>query len=177
MTVHLQNIICQFVLLPRMKALTSRSGTSSVDLKGKDGKDGKGFSISKIYASVAEMNAGYSSDGVGVGEFVLISTGNSDDADDGNLYVKTETAYVYLTDMSGSQGIQGPAGTGISKIEKTSTVGLVDTYTITYTNGNISTFTVTNGKDGSGGDITEEQKEAIITDLLNRLPIAEEVSV
>lgn len=160
--------------------LTSMSGTSSADLKGedgKDGKDGKGFSISKIYASVTEMNAGYSSDGVGVGDFVLISTGNKDDADDGNLYVKTDTAYVYLTDMSGAQGIQGPTGKGISKIEKTSEVGLVDIYTITYTDDSTSTFTVTNGKDGIGGAITEEQKEAIITELLNRLPIAEEVSV
>lgn len=36
-------------------------------------------------------------------------------------------------------------------ISKTSTSGLVDTYTITYTNGDTDTFTVTNGKDGSDG--------------------------
>ena len=34
---------------------------------------------------------------------------------------------------------------GISSIEKTSTSGLVDTYTITYTNGNTTTFDVSNG--------------------------------
>ena len=38
------------------------------------------------------------------------------------------------------------AGGGILKIEKTSTEGLVDTYTITYADESTSTFTVTNGK-------------------------------
>jgi len=50
--------------------------------------------------------------------------------------------------IRGPQGIQGDpgaTGNGISRIEKTSTVGLVDTYTITYTNGNTFTYTVTNG--------------------------------
>ncbi len=36
---------------------------------------------------------------------------------------------------------------GIVSIEKTATDGLVDTYTITFTNGTTTTFTVTNGKD------------------------------
>ena len=45
-------------------------------------------------------------------------------------------------------GAPGPAGVGIQKIEKTNTEGLVDTYTITYTDGNTTTYTVTNGKDG-----------------------------
>ena len=36
-------------------------------------------------------------------------------------------------------------------ITKTKTQGLVDTYTIAYTNGSTSTFTVTNGKDGKDG--------------------------
>ena len=40
---------------------------------------------------------------------------------------------------------------GIVSIDKTSTNGLVDTYTITYTNGTSSTFTITNGKDGDDG--------------------------
>ena len=39
-----------------------------------------------------------------------------------------------------------PRGTGITGISKTSTSGLVDTYTITYSNGTTSTFTVTNGR-------------------------------
>lgn len=39
----------------------------------------------------------------------------------------------------------GSDGSGIASIEKTGTSGLVDTYTITYDNGNKTTFTVTNG--------------------------------
>lgn len=39
-----------------------------------------------------------------------------------------------------------PRGKGISSITKTSTQGLVDTYTITYSDDTTTTFTVTNGK-------------------------------
>ena len=45
----------------------------------------------------------------------------------------------------GDKGNTGDTGNGISSIEKTSTSGLVDTYTITYTNGNTTTFDVSNG--------------------------------
>lgn len=56
----------------------------------------------------------------------------------------------------GPQGPAGPTGNGIASITKTGTSGLVDTYTITYTNGNTTTFTVTNGKDGTGsGDMSK----------------------
>ena len=51
----------------------------------------------------------------------------------------------------GEQGIQGEIGNGISSITKSDTNGLIDTYTITYTDGTTSTFTVTNGKDGTPG--------------------------
>jgi hypothetical protein len=39
-----------------------------------------------------------------------------------------------------------PRGKGISSIEKTSTSGLVDTYTITFSDGATTTYNVTNGK-------------------------------
>ena len=45
----------------------------------------------------------------------------------------------------GDKGNTGDTGNGISSITKTSTSGLVDTYTITYTNGNTTTFNVSNG--------------------------------
>ena len=54
-----------------------------------------------------------------------------------------------------AEGVKGDTGNGISNIEKTNTVGLVDTYTITYTNGTTTTFTVTNGKDGVDGTSSE----------------------
>lgn len=54
--------------------------------------------------------------------------------------------------MRGAKGEKGDDGNGIANIAKTSTSGLVDTYTITYTDGSTSTFDVTNGKDGAQGE-------------------------
>ena len=51
----------------------------------------------------------------------------------------------------GSQGIQGEPGNGISSIKLTKTEGKVDTYTIYFTDGSTTTFTVTNGTDGETG--------------------------
>lgn len=48
-------------------------------------------------------------------------------------------------------GENGEDGRGIVSITKTGTSGLVDTYTITYTDNTTSTFEVTNGSSGSGG--------------------------
>ena len=47
--------------------------------------------------------------------------------------------------------VVGDDGRGIVSIIKTATQGLVDTYTITYTDGTTSTFEVTNGSGGGGG--------------------------
>lgn len=78
--------------------------------KGEKGDTGAPFSIAKVYESVSAMNAGYATDGVPVGGFVVIDTGNVEDEDNAKLYVKGETQYDYLTDMSGADGIQGPQG-------------------------------------------------------------------
>lgn len=51
----------------------------------------------------------------------------------------------------GETGATGEEGVGIASITKTGTSGLVDTYTITYTDGDTSLFTITNGKDGVDG--------------------------
>ena len=67
--------------------------------------------------------------------------------EDGLLYVFFESNPVGQGIELGNGGASGANSVGISKIEKTSTSGMVDTYTITYTNGNTSTFTVTNGSD------------------------------
>ena len=59
----------------------------------------------------------------------------------------------------GEKGDKGDTGNGILKIEKTGTAGPVDTYTITFTNGATTTFTVTNGKDGE--DVTNSKNTFI----------------
>jgi hypothetical protein len=74
------------------------------------GKDGKPFRVDKIYPSVDAMNAGYATDGVDVGGFVIINTGNVDDEENAKLYLKGENGYTFITDLSGAQGIEGPPG-------------------------------------------------------------------
>ena len=50
---------------------------------------------------------------------------------------------------TGDKGDKGDTGVGITNITKTSTSGLVDTYTVYLSNGNTSSFTVTNGDDAT----------------------------
>lgn len=52
-----------------------------------------------------------------------------------------------------SVGPTGNTGVGIESIELTSTSGLVDTYTITFTNADTQLFTVTNGANGADGSV------------------------
>lgn len=78
--------------------------------KGDKGDIGAPFQIKKIYPSIAEMNASYATDEVAIGEFVLINNDNVDDTDNSKLYCKTDTQYGFITDLSGAQGIVGPAG-------------------------------------------------------------------
>lgn len=71
------------------------------------------------------------------------------------------------------KGEAGANGVGISKIEKTTTNGKVDTYTITLTNGDTYSFTVTNGNDGADGNdyiLTEADKTEIAQMVFDKLP-------
>lgn len=77
---------------------------------GSQGIQGKSFSISKIYSSVAELSADLNPSGISAGEFAVISTGNANDVDNAKLYLWTGSAWNYVTDLSGADGIQGPQG-------------------------------------------------------------------
>lgn len=57
---------------------------------------------------------------------------------------------------TGSKGSPGKDGNGIVSVVKTGTNGLVDTYTITFTDGTSTTFTVNNGEDGANGENGED---------------------
>lgn len=48
--------------------------------------------------------------------------------------------------------LKGEAGASIKSIEKTTTDGLIDTYTVKLTNGTEQKFHVTNGRDGEKGE-------------------------
>lgn len=77
---------------------------------GEKGERGEAFSIARMFASVAEMNASFNDQDVKEGQFVLINTGNVEDADDARMYVKGKEAYSFVCDLSGAAGIQGPKG-------------------------------------------------------------------
>ena len=68
---------------------------------------GKSFKIMKVYDSVASMLNDYNTGDVEVGEFVWINTGHVEDPDDTKLYLKTDTEWQLVGDLSGNQGIQG----------------------------------------------------------------------
>ena len=57
-----------------------------------------------------------------------------------------------LESSVGESGTIILAGRGIQSIDKTGSEGLVDTYTIMYTDGTSSSYTVTNGRDGKDGE-------------------------
>ena len=98
-----------------------------------------------------------------VGEVVLNTgtavtgpTSSSTGFYDGSFYINTNTFELWKcigTDSWQSQGVlkgaDGADGNGIVSIVKTATVGLVDTYTITYDDGGTETYEVTNGQNGS----------------------------
>lgn len=137
---------------------TSDGNTKQFSIRnGSKGSQGEPFQIKKVYTSISSMNAGYSTDGLPVGSFVIIDTGSVEDSDTGKLYVKSDSGYSYITDLSGSQGIQGPqgiAGVGISSVEQTTT-STEDSgnniVTITLTDGTTQTINVKNGSKGSQG--------------------------
>lgn len=80
-------------------------------------------------------------------QYLAYIAGESDTYPDEPI-TREETFLAEIALRIASGGTGGSGGVGILKIQKTSTNGLVDTYTITYTDNTKSTFTVTNGKDG-----------------------------
>lgn len=74
---------------------------------------------------------------------------------EGSYYINTSTFELWKcigTDAWQSQGIlKGDDGNGIVSVTKTGTAGLVDTYTITFDDGDTETFQITNGSDGQNG--------------------------
>ena len=78
-------------------------------IQGPKGETGEGFSISKVYASYAAMQAGWKADGVKVGGFAVIGS-NVEDPHNAELYVKGAGGYTLIADMSGATGVKGEQG-------------------------------------------------------------------
>ena len=134
-------------LLPGSSATVTNRGTATDPIldfgiprgadgtNGTDGQDGTSAGFGTPTASV-DGNVGTPS--------VSISASGPD------------TAKIFEFAFHNLKGSDGATGNGIVSITKTGTAGLVDTYTILYTNGQSTTFTVTNGQDGQGsGDMTK----------------------
>ena len=97
------------------------------------------------------------------GDLVIIASDVSD-PHNSELYIHAGTSWKLLSDLSGLQGI------GVATVIKTSgngAPGTTDIYTITLTDGRETTFTVYNGKDGTGsGDMVSDiyDKNKIVAD-------------
>ncbi|MGM9567973.1 MAG: hypothetical protein ACI3W6_07335 [Clostridia bacterium] len=74
------------------------------------GEKGDPFTVSKVYDSVSAMNAGYISDDVPLGGFAVINTGSTEDEDNAKMYMKGDSSYIFVADMSGTRGPQGIQG-------------------------------------------------------------------
>lgn len=79
--------------------------------QGPKGEDGRSFEIKKTYESIEEMNQGYSTDGLTEGDMVIIATSDTSNEDNGKIYTKGATEYIFLVDIaSAGEVVQGPKG-------------------------------------------------------------------
>jgi hypothetical protein len=113
-------------------SITDANGTKVISLlNGENGKDGiNGVDGFSPILTETQIQNGYN---------ITITDANG-----------TRTI-ILLNGKDGTNGATGATGNGIVSIAKTGTSGLIDTYTITFTNGNTTTFTVTNGQNGQNG--------------------------
>lgn len=160
---------------PLPKNIKGPQGEQGV--QGVAGPQGEAFTIKKTYSSIQAMQEDF--ENMNIGDYVMIAS-NVEVEDNAKLYTKTEREWVFITDFSGAngiqgeqgpQGIQGPrgeqgpqgiqgekgdtglTGNGIESIttQQSQDSGGINTITITETNGNTTNFNVKNGQ-----GITEE---------------------
>lgn len=68
---------------------------------------GDAFTIVKTYPSIQAMQDDYNNPEVKAGQFVMIDTGDVENEEDSRLYLKGNTEWKFISDLSGAQGIQG----------------------------------------------------------------------
>lgn len=107
------------------------------------------LSIVKSYPSVGDMEADLAN--MQEGDLVIIASSVGDE-DNSKLFVHGGAAWVFLSDLSGLEGV------GIASWQRTSgdgSPGTADGYTLTLTDGRTFTYSVYNGRDGVGaGDVS-----------------------
>lgn len=124
------------------------------NIRGPKGEKGDPFTIRETYASIAEMNADFNNPDIPEGSFVCIAS-NESDPDNAKMYVKGDSAYVFVTDLSGATGMRGPSGVGIGKVEftgvETATYKEYGVYDDTDDENLLGTFNLPKGADGHQG--------------------------
>lgn len=125
---------------------------TQTDISFKIGDGSKKLSELPMFVKVSGGPQGEKGeDGVGISDIKI---------ENSNLMLKYTNSETYIdlgkvVGDKGDKGDKGATGDGIKSITKTSTSGLVDTYTITFTSGKTpTTFTVTNGQNGSDATVT-----------------------
>ncbi len=122
-----------------------KDGINGVDgSAGKDGQDGKDGADGKDGTSIYTGKGAPLSDTGKTGDLYV-------DSESGDLYSKSESGWIKTGNIKGAQGDTGKQGVSITGVSKTASEDNVDIYTITYSDGSTSTFTVTNGVDGKPG--------------------------
>ena len=99
-------------------------------------------------------------------QFFIVES--SDDLTQDDIIQGLEENVIYL---NSSIFVAGADGRGIESIIKTSTSGLVDTYTITYSDATTSTFAVTNGAQGEPGATIESVEKTATAGLVDTYTI------
>lgn len=119
---------------------TIDGNVANIDLSGNELSDNYGVVVSVVKANGQRLRS-FRTD-----QFFIVES--SDDLTTDDIIQGLEENVIYL---NSSIFVAGEDGRGIESIAKTGTSGLVDTYTITYTDATTSTFNVTNGEQGEAG--------------------------
>lgn len=126
-----------------------------IDLSGNELADNYSVVVSIVKANGQRLRS-FRTD-----QFFIVES--SDDLTQDDIIAGLEENVIYLNAQA---FIAGADGRGIESIVKTATAGLVDTYTITYSDNTTSTFNVTNGAAGAQGadgvGITSIEKTATV---------------
>lgn len=131
--------------------LTDGSSYPFQVLNGPQGPQGNGLTIKYTYDTLEELEAAVPSPERGMNAY--IGTGAPYD-----VYTYTQTSsgnqWTNGGPLQGPAGATGPAGVGISTINRTGgtgAAGSLDTYTVTLSDGSSYQFTVQNGANGATG--------------------------
>ena len=119
---------------------TIDGNVANIDLSGNELADNYSVVVSIVKANGQRLRS-FRTD-----QFFIVES--SDDLTTDDIIQGLEENVIYL---NSSIFVAGEDGRGIASIVKTSTSGLVDTYTIYYSDNTTSTFNVTNGAAGQQG--------------------------